>query len=112
MKYVNALTLATALALCTGSGLAQQTAGDMQGMKMGAAATSQTYHASGTVKKIDAAKGKVTFAHGPVKDLGWPAMVMGFKLKDKTLLDQLAVGKQVTFDFVKQGNSYVVTAVR
>jgi Cu(I)/Ag(I) efflux system protein CusF len=84
----------------------------MKDMQMGTSVQGQTHHASGTVKKVDAAKGSVTFAHGPVKSLNWPAMTMGFRVKDKTLLDKLAVGKQAEFEFVQEGSNYVVTAVR
>jgi Cu(I)/Ag(I) efflux system protein CusF len=72
----------------------------------------KTYKASGVVKKIDAAKGSVTLAHGPVPELKWPAMTMGFTVKDKALLDKLAVDKTIDFEFVEQGKGYVVTAVK
>lgn len=84
----------------------------MKDMPMGSPAQGQTHHATGTVKSVDAAAGTVTFAHGPVKSLNWPAMVMAFKVKDKALLDKLTVGKEVEFDFVKEGPSYIVTTVQ
>lgn len=84
----------------------------MKDMPMGSSAQGQTHHATGTVKNVDAAAGTVTFAHGPVKSLNWPAMVMAFKVKDKALLDKLTVGKEVEFDFVKEGPSYIVTTVQ
>ena len=71
-----------------------------------------THQATGVVKKVDAANGKVTLSHEPVKSLNWPAMTMGFSVKDKTLLDKLAVGKKVNVEFVQQGADYVVTAVK
>jgi Cu(I)/Ag(I) efflux system protein CusF len=64
------------------------------------------------VKAIDPAAGTVTLAHDPVKSLKWPAMTMGFKVKDKTLFDKLAVGKKVDVEFTRQGSNYVVTAVK
>ena len=39
-------------------------------------------------------------------------MTMGFRVKDKAMLDTLAVGRQVEFEFVQEGSDYVVTAVR
>jgi len=75
-------------------------------------AQAATYKASGVVKKIDAAKGSVTLAHGPVAELKWPAMTMGFTVKDKALLEKLVVGKKIDFEFIEQGKSYVVTAVK
>ncbi len=123
MKNGKAVTLVVALTLGAGSAFAQQKMEGMQGMDMGGGqgmpmkdmpmgAEGLTHHAIGTVKKVDAAKGMVTLAHGPVESLAWPSMTMGFKVKDKALLDKLAVGRQVEFDFVKEGAGYVVTAVR
>lgn len=42
--------------------------------------------------------------------LNWPAMTMGFAVKDKALLDKLAMGKKV--EFVKEGKGYTVTGVK
>ena len=107
------------LALGTGGVLAQQKMGDMpmkdmpmKDMPMGGPSQGQIHQASGMVKKIDAVKGTVTFAHGPVSSLDWPAMTMGFRVKDKALLERLVVGKEVVFEFVKEGAAYVVTEVR
>lgn len=78
-----------------------------------ASAKQETAHqASGVVKKMDAAKGTVTISHGAVKDLKWPAMTMTFRVKDKSLLEQLKVDKKVDFTFVQQGNDYVIVAAR
>jgi Cu(I)/Ag(I) efflux system protein CusF len=68
--------------------------------------------AAGVVKKVDAKAGLVTLAHEPVKSLSWPAMTMGFQVKDQALFDKLAVGKKVDFDFEPGSKGYVVTAVR
>jgi len=67
--------------------------------------------ADGVVKQLDP-KGTVTLQHGPVKSLGWPAMTMGFSVKDKALMDQLAVGKKVHVEFSKQGDEYVIRSVK
>lgn len=71
-----------------------------------------THTAIAVVKAVDPANGKVTLAHGPVKSLNWPAMTMGFAVKDKTLLDKLAVGKKVKVEFAKEGTDYIVTSVK
>jgi Cu(I)/Ag(I) efflux system protein CusF len=84
----------------------------MKDMPTGANSQDRRHHASGTVKKLDASVGTVTFAHGPVKSLNWPAMTMNFRVKDKALLDKLAVGTRAEFEFVQEGSDYVVTAVR
>lgn len=71
-----------------------------------------TYQASAMVKGIDSPTGKVMLAHEAVKSLNWPAMTMGFKVKDKTLFDKLAIGKQVDVEFRKDGMDYVIVSVK
>lgn len=91
--------------------------GDMKGMEMGktdpkAAKKGEKHTTSATVKNADPAKGKVTLAHEPVKSLKWPAMTMGFSVKDKKLFDKLNPGEKVQVEFVQQGSEYVVTSVK
>ena len=76
------------------------------------AAKGAVHKASGVVKKVDATKGKVTIAHEPVQSLGLPAMTMDFAVKDKKLLDKVAVDKKVDFEFVQRGEDYVITDVK
>jgi len=88
---------------------------DMKGMDMGkkpAAGAQATHKAAGVVKKVDPKAGTVTLAHDPVKSLNWPAMTMGFTVKDKTLLDKMQAGKKVEFKFVQQGKDNVITGVK
>lgn len=73
---------------------------------------SMVHKTSAVVKAVDPANGKVTLAHDQVKTLNWPAMTMTFGVKDKSLLDKLAVGKNVDVEFTKQGSNYVVSAVK
>ena len=35
-----------------------------------------------------------------------------FTVKDKKLLDRIAVGKKIDFEFVEQGKDYLVTSVK
>jgi Cu(I)/Ag(I) efflux system protein CusF len=111
---VMALVTVAALIVPAGNVLAQ--AGEMKGMDMKSApatkAQATAHKATGVVKKVDPAKGTVTLAHGPVKDLNWPAMTMAFAVKDKSLYDKLAVDKTIEFEFVQKGSNYVVTAVK
>lgn len=86
---------------------------DMKGMKgMETAKPSPAHNASGTVQRIDPAKGTVSIAHGPVKSLNWPAMTMSFAVKDKAMLDNLKPGAKVAFGFVQSGADYVVTEIK
>jgi Cu/Ag efflux protein CusF len=84
----------------------------MKGMDTKGSAKSTAHEADAVVKEFDAAQGKVTLAHGPVKSLGWPAMTMAFAVKDKALFDKLAVGAKVHVEFKKEGDGYVVTSVK
>jgi len=52
----------------------------------------------GKVIDIDAKSGKVTLAHEPIAQLDWPAMTMGFKVKDRKQLDKLKAGDEVEFN--------------
>ena len=114
MKKSNfALLLALLLPATVAS--AQAKMDDMKGMSMSsqpATVGQPTHTTKGTVKKVDAPAAVVTLAHEPVKTLGWPAMTMGFKIKDRSLLDKLSEGNSVEFDFVQAGKDYVITAVR
>ena len=88
---------------------------DMKGMdnsemKMDSKAGSHT--ATASVKSVDANAQTVTLDHGPVASMNWPAMTMSFKVKDKAMLDKLAVGKKVEVDFVQQGGDYIITDVK
>jgi len=67
---------------------------------------------SAVIKAVDPVNSKVTLDHDQVKTLNWPAMTMTFGVKEKSLLDKLAVGKKVDVEFTQQGSNYVVSAVK
>jgi Cu(I)/Ag(I) efflux system protein CusF len=75
-----------------------------------AAASAQA--ADGEVRKVDAAQGKVTIAHGEIKEMGMPAMTMAYRAKPARLLEGLAVGDKVQFSADKVDGQYVVTAIQ
>jgi Cu/Ag efflux protein CusF len=83
---------------------------DMNSMKMEAAPS--THKGAGTVKQIDATKGMVTLAHGPIASLKWPAMTMSFKLKDTALAKGIKAGDAVDFELIPSGSDYVVTRLQ
>jgi len=104
-----------ALMLPAAASFAQQKMDDMKGMDMDkkpAAASASTHKTVGTVKKVDAKAGTVTLDHEPVKTLKWPAMTMGFKVEDKSMLDKLAEGKKVEVEFKQVGKDYVITSIK
>ncbi len=52
----------------------------------------------GKVVDVDVKTGKVTLDHEPIKELGWPSMTMGFKVKEMDQLKKLKAGDEVEFD--------------
>lgn len=122
MKFTSAIALILALsASCFGTAQsADMKDMDMKSMDMKGMSNkphtngpeAATHKTTAVVKGIDAASGKVKLAHEPVKSLNWPAMTMGFSVKDPALLDKLVVGKKVEVEFVQQGSDYVITAVQ
>ena len=100
MNQFKVYCVAFAVSLAAASGVQAQSGGmkgmemkDMKDMKAGK--QGQVHKAAGTVQKIDPAKGTVTFAHGPVKTMNWPAMTMTFKVKDKAMLEKIKQGAKV-----------------
>ncbi|MGH8702626.1 MAG: copper-binding protein [Burkholderiales bacterium] len=114
MKPSIALSLVLVLSVAVPV-LSHSQSGGMQSKDMDEkpAAGARTAHkATGVVRKVDPKASSVTLAHDPVKSLNWPAMTMGFQVKDKTLRDKLQAGKKVEFEFVQQGKDYVITNVK
>ncbi len=109
---VGVIVSISAAAWAQGQGMKGHDMKGMGGQGQGAQTQGGSHQASGTVKKLDPSKGTVTFAHEPVKSMGWPAMTMGFVVKDKKLFEKLAVDKKVDFEFTQEGSDYVVTSVR
>lgn len=81
----------------------------MEGCSMDKDGVQDTHAAEGTVTAVDTAAGKVTVAHGPVASLKWPAMTMGFQVKDKQALNALKKGDKVRFSFIQQDKHYLIT---
>lgn len=93
--------------------MAQKMMDEMKDMPMNMQESERTAHAAtGKVIKMDANTGVVTLAHDPVKSLNWPAMTMGFKVEDKTLLDKFIIGKTVDFEFIQADKGYIITTVK
>lgn len=65
------------------------------------AAAAGVHAAEGTVEGVDA--NEITISHGPVPDLKWPAMTMGFGKPDAKAFQDIKVGDSVRFEFRKGG---------
>lgn len=79
--------------------------------KAGAAAPAAGPLAEGEVRKVDREAGKLTIRHGPIANLGMPAMTMVFQVKDATLLERVRTGDKIRFAAEKEGGAYVVTRI-
>lgn len=64
------------------------------------AGTSGVFQGEGKVESVEA--GRITISHGPVVELKWPAMSMGFVKTDPKAFADIRVGDVVRFEF-KQG---------
>lgn len=62
----------------------------------------------GTIMKIDQAAGKVGIAHGPLVNLGMPAMTMVFKVKDSGWLEKMKKGDRIRFRAEKVDGAFTV----
>ncbi len=91
-------------AACAAVTLPAFAADDMAGMNMkprGAMSAPKPVDAE--VRKVDVANGQLTLKHGPIENLGMPAMTMTFPVQDKASLAALKEGDKVkaTFGTVK-----------
>lgn len=76
------------------------------------ASASQSIAATGTVRGVDAAGGKLAIDHDPIPALKWPRMVMDFRLADKTLVGKVKVGDRVKFELREsEKGAYLITVI-
>jgi Cu(I)/Ag(I) efflux system protein CusF len=67
----------------------------------------------GQVTKIDAAAGKITLKHGPIKKLDMDeGMTMVFRVQDPAMLKQVKVGDKVKFDADRVNGQITVTRIQ
>jgi len=66
----------------------------------------------GVVTEIDAGQAMVTLKHEPIPALGWPSMVMPFRVTSPALLNGLKVGEKVAFDTREADGLPEITAIR
>lgn len=104
------------LSISSGSALAEMSAhghGDSHGAMHAPAAAKHdaATYSEGTVRRLDAAGNKVTIAHGPLDNLGMPAMTMVFAVTGEASLDGVAVGDRVRFVAARDGDGFVVTTL-
>lgn len=74
------------------------------------AAIAQEASASGEVRRVNAAEGKITIKHGPIKDLDLTAMTLVYQI-DPALLTGIEPGDKVKFTARREAGQYVVVAI-
>lgn len=73
-------------------------------------AVAQEASASGEVRRVDAAAGKITIKHGAISALELPAMILVYRIPPALLAD-IKPGDKVTFIAKREGGHYVVTKI-
>jgi Cu/Ag efflux protein CusF len=81
----------------------------MPGMDMPAASAPKNITGTGSVQLIDKANGKVKLTHEPIAAMGWPKMTLFFRLKERSLADQVKEGDRVGFTLEKSASGYVIS---
>src|SRR5262249_13317507 len=102
MKRFAALISAAAFAAATGA-FAQSAP---------AAGKAGGSYTEGEVRKVDKDAGKITLKHGPIANLGMPAMSMVFRVKDPAMLDEVKAGDKVRFTAEKIQGAITVTEIQ
>ena len=86
----------------------------MPGMTMSApdkpaGSAPQSITGIGRVQLVDKPNGKVKLTHEPIAAMGWPKMTLVFRLKERSLADQVKEGDRVGFTLEKSASGYVIT---
>lgn len=79
--------------------------------KMAASTAPKTGAGEGEVISVNAATGAISIEHGPIKQLGWPGMTMGFTA-NSDLLKGIAAGDKIAFEIKGSGENYEVTSIK
>lgn len=111
MKTIFTAAVIALLAVANTPALAESSqAGMHQGMNHDAG-MAMGKMSNGKVKKLDAAAGNITIAHGPLENLGMPAMTMAFAVKDKAMLKGVKAGDRVNFVAADVGGTLSITSL-
>jgi Cu(I)/Ag(I) efflux system periplasmic protein CusF len=71
----------------------------------------QAVPADGQVTKVDAAAGRITLKHGPIKNLDMDAMTMVFRVKDPAMLQAVKAGDHVRFEAERVDGAITLTKI-
>lgn len=66
---------------------------------------------SGTGEITAIADGRVTIDHGPIAEIGWPAMTMAFAAPSVGSIEDVSAGDHVRFEFRERDGDYELTSI-
>ena len=75
-------------------------------------ALAQAAPVNGQVTKVDAAQGKITLKHGPIKNLDMDSMTMVFLAGDPAMLKAVKPGDRVVFEAERVNGRITITKLR
>lgn len=78
---------------------------------LGSTADAVKVMSDGEVRKLDREQAKVTLRHGPIGNLGMPAMTMVFKVVDVKAVETLKEGDKVRFVAERVGGAITITEI-
>ncbi len=106
-----ALTLQTSDALAQGGMSDMKKTPGMNDMKMNDTKKATAANATGTITAVNPANHKITFDHGPIPAINWPAMNMEFAVAPSVDLAKLKTGDKVNFTLSGSDGQYTVQSV-
>src|SRR5882724_133128 len=105
------LTLQMAEALAQGGMSDMKKMPGMNDMKMSDTKKATTANATGTITAVNPANHKITFDHGPLPAINWPAMNMEFAVASSVDLAKLKTGDKVNFTLSGSGGTNMVQSI-
>ncbi len=106
-----ALTLQMSEALAQGGMSDMKKMPGMNDMNMNDAKKATTADATGTITAVNPLNHKITFDHGPIPAINWPAMKMEFAVAPSVDLAKLKTGDKVNFTLSGSGGTYTVQSI-
>ena len=80
-------------------------------LALAAPALGQSSLSDGEVRKVDKDAKKITLRHGPMQNLGMPAMTMVFQVREPAMLEQVKAGDKVKFQAEKIEGAYTIVKI-
>lgn len=113
LMIASSLLAVASLAACKKEAEAPKPAAASTGSMSTMPMSSEMKHGTGEGKvvSVNAATGAISIDHGPIKELGWPGMTMGFTAKPD-LLKGISAGDKVAFEINGTGENYEVTSIK